>query len=748
MPLEDPQFDSRAYRDILNEALARIPVHNPNWTNFTDADPGVTLLQLFAYLTESIIYRANLIPERNRKKFLRLLGQQMQAATAATGIVSFANPNGPIEPVTVTEELELLAGDIPFRTQNGLSIHPIEAKVFYKALLSGDEAEAAQAAYGQLYASFEQESDGLSFYETRLLEAPVNTTLPTLRLADTVDGAAWLALLARSAEEVDAARDALANQPLTLGILPALDAAGCVLYPVGPAATEGRSTLRFETPVIDGNGGPRYRPLPVRTEDKLLAEPAILELSLPDAAGLDYWSDLDPLESGTGNYPPSLEDSQDAERLISWIRVRTPQASSTSDTLDSSLQVNVVLSWIGINAARVRQRAQVKAELLPSGTGEPDQSARLANTPVIAETLKVTVGGAQWRQIDDLSAAEAEVPQRSPRLSEGLGQDAGPADPAEEKVRVYTIDVESGEVRFGDGVRGARPPRGAVIQASYDYGGGIEGNVGLDRITKGNLPTGIKVRNPIPTWGADSAETIDQAEARIPAFLTHRDRLVTEADFKEITMTTPGVEIGRADILPLFHPKQAGRIAEGVVSVLVVPKTDPLYPEYPRPDALFLETVCAHLQPRRILTTELHVLGPIYVPLYVSIAVEIIPGRASGPVLVAVQEQIERFLSPLEGGFEEKGWPLGKTVEAAEVMAAAIRVDGIASVPEFYLADGDGVTKDSIPLSGVELPELVGVSVTQDAALTIGEVVGTTETGVGADSSGTFTPVPVIPQEC
>ena len=92
MPLQEPQFDSRAYRDILNDALARIPVHNPNWTNFTDADPGVTVLQLFSFLTESIIYRANLIPERNRRKFLRLLGQNMQAATAATGIVTFANP--------------------------------------------------------------------------------------------------------------------------------------------------------------------------------------------------------------------------------------------------------------------------------------------------------------------------------------------------------------------------------------------------------------------------------------------------------------------------------------------------------------------------------------------------------------------------------------------------------------------------------------------------------------------------------
>ena len=48
MPLIVPKIDDRDYPRILSEALARIPVHTPEWTNFNDADPGVTLLQLFA----------------------------------------------------------------------------------------------------------------------------------------------------------------------------------------------------------------------------------------------------------------------------------------------------------------------------------------------------------------------------------------------------------------------------------------------------------------------------------------------------------------------------------------------------------------------------------------------------------------------------------------------------------------------------------------------------------------------------
>ena len=73
MSLPEPQFETRTYRDLFNEAIARIPSHTPEWTNRSEPDPGVTLLQLFAFMTESLLYRTNLIPERNRQKFLRLL---------------------------------------------------------------------------------------------------------------------------------------------------------------------------------------------------------------------------------------------------------------------------------------------------------------------------------------------------------------------------------------------------------------------------------------------------------------------------------------------------------------------------------------------------------------------------------------------------------------------------------------------------------------------------------------------------
>src|SRR6478735_9155582 len=116
MPLTIPTLDTRRYQDLLDEALARIPVHTPEWTNFNKSDPGVTLIELFAFLTESLLYRANQIPERNRRKFLQLLGVPLQPSSSAVGLVAFTNDRGPLQTITLSRGVEVRAGQIPFRT--------------------------------------------------------------------------------------------------------------------------------------------------------------------------------------------------------------------------------------------------------------------------------------------------------------------------------------------------------------------------------------------------------------------------------------------------------------------------------------------------------------------------------------------------------------------------------------------------------------------------------------------------------
>jgi hypothetical protein len=73
MTLPVPRLDDRSFDDLVEEARALIRTHQPEWTNYNPSDPGITLLELFAWLCEMLIYRADQVPERHKRAFLRLL---------------------------------------------------------------------------------------------------------------------------------------------------------------------------------------------------------------------------------------------------------------------------------------------------------------------------------------------------------------------------------------------------------------------------------------------------------------------------------------------------------------------------------------------------------------------------------------------------------------------------------------------------------------------------------------------------
>ena len=73
MPLNLPQLDDRRWKDLLEESGALIPTLAPEWTNFNASDPGITLIELFAYLAETLLYRVNRVSEPSQRAFLRLI---------------------------------------------------------------------------------------------------------------------------------------------------------------------------------------------------------------------------------------------------------------------------------------------------------------------------------------------------------------------------------------------------------------------------------------------------------------------------------------------------------------------------------------------------------------------------------------------------------------------------------------------------------------------------------------------------
>jgi predicted phage baseplate assembly protein len=250
------------------------------------------------------------------------------------------------------------------------------------------------------------------------------------------------------------------------------------------------------------------------------------------------------------------------------------------------------------------------------------------------------------------------------------------------------------------------------------------------------------VTNPLPTWGGGEAPTQSEAEHAIAAFVRHRDRLVSPSDFVDVVRAAPGAEIGRVEVLPLVHPDLPGQRVPGSVTLLLLPADDPVTPEAPVPDQAFLRAVCRHVDERRLLTTELHLTGPVYEPVWASVGIDVLPGRPAGPVREQVKAAVRAFLSPLTGGHLGDGWPLSTPVSRLELVAVVARVDGVAKVFDVLVSGSAAVPVDQVPMpTTLHLPRLVGLEVRQGDPVQLADLHGSADTTAGL-------PVPTVPTEC
>jgi predicted phage baseplate assembly protein len=473
---------------------------------------------------------------------------------------------------------------------------------------------------------------------------------------------------------------------------------------------------------------------------------------LPPADALKLWTNLDPLEAGVGALPPAIPDARAASRLITWVRVQSSAAS-------------LALRWAGINCTMATQVTRIIGEALGTGDGTPGQRRQLARAPVVEGSVAITsIDGdgkaTEWTAVDDLLAAAPEV--AAPGTS--VPPWAAPAT-------AFKVDAEGGMVQFGDGLAGQRPRPTDRLAAAYLASEGAQGNVAAGAIKAGPLlPGGIEATNPVPAWGGAEAETVADGERQISRLIGHRDRLVTAQDFRSIAWRTPGVAIGRIEVLPGWHPDLASAgmgFAPGVVTLMAIPARDGQHPAAPRADAGFLDALCRWLDPRRLVTTELHLRGPQYRGLWISVGVDVAPGHGSADVLAAVRARVAAFLSPLPAdglGFAaepmlyaepdtSRGWPLGKAVQARTLLAEVARVAGVEAVTGLLLAQASGDAVEEVSITGIELPEILGLSVAAGPPLPLAALRGGGDgggDGGGTDGRGgpRLLPVPMVSDHC
>ena len=89
MALPVPNLDDRRFQDLVDDAKRLVMRRCPEWTDHNVSDPGVTLIETFAFMTDQLLFRLNQVPDRMYVKFLEMIGLRMLAATPAKAPVTF-----------------------------------------------------------------------------------------------------------------------------------------------------------------------------------------------------------------------------------------------------------------------------------------------------------------------------------------------------------------------------------------------------------------------------------------------------------------------------------------------------------------------------------------------------------------------------------------------------------------------------------------------------------------------------------
>jgi predicted phage baseplate assembly protein len=731
MPIRPPNLDDRSFDDLVAEALSRIPAHTPEWTHARVGDPGRTIVELFAWLTDTLLYRANLIPERQRLVFLRLLGVQMRPALPAKGIVMVAIDDSNATQVLMLQPLATVKGTVNFETRAEMTVFPVTAETYYKRPLIATEAAKLADIVQGLQQVYQLQSPAIPYVTTPVFAAAKPEPHGFDLIQQTVDQCLWIAILASEPKYVEAAKQALGSnlvggQPLlNVGVMPAI-AIPDLFEDIGT-----RARIPHVWEISTGQeiaDVPQYLSLNVIADSTAgLTRRGVVRLAMPSPnyIGAPTNNVRTRINAGTGDRPPRIDAPEVAERLVTWLRLRPSRRD---------LQT-LSLSWIGINAVEIDQRQTLTGRVIGESNGSADQEFQLPGQSIEPETLQIQVeeagrGYQPWLAIDDLALA---------------GQNAS----------VYRLDSEAGTIRLGNGIQGQIPEAGRRIRvALMRSGGGIVGNLpanSLNGITakdlRGNLVTKLKIQQPLPMEGGVESETLAEAETRIPGLFRHRDRAVTADDYQRLAAETPGVRLGRVEVLPKFKPQQRRFDIPGVVSVMVLPSQDSLEIPNPRADRPLLESVHAYLDSRRPLATELYVIGCEYISIGVSVGVQIQNGFGQDSVLLAVRTALQRFLFAIApGGIDEKGWSLGRTVRARELDVVVARVPGVLAVLSIRLFQQIGApvrwqSATEVRLEAWQLPELLAIVVIadEDAPETLAPIPFSDRSGVA---------VPVVPEVC
>lgn len=748
MSLPVTNLDDRSFQQLVDEAKRKIPELCPSWTNHNVSDPGVALIELFAWMTEMTLFRLNQVPDNFYTRMLNLLGFEQFPATAATTDVTFWLTMPLPRSVPIPSGTEVTSkGDLGeprvFTTVQPLVVNPPE----WVAAKTAD-SKSADATFDDVFETLRTGNQKVACFP-RIDELARDNTEP--------------------------------NQPTS--------AVGDCFY-IGFAAPLSNHLLQLAIKAETESYGSKPDEPPLQWE--MSVDGGWHPVSIPDLARKSLTGDATGGLNKDGDITLSLGGGHASvevnETSAYWLRAVLLPAMPQQPSYRASPQISrLIPSSLG-GTVRAEHSESIVGENLGRSTGQPNQRFTCEHTPVLrrrsadgndgeAECVEVVIDGeaVEWEEVDSFVASS-------------------PTD------RHYTWDSSTGEIRFGPRIRnpraehapastweapstngdgpaaspatgtsvelaavdgsrslavaandrslmrqyGAVPPMGATIRIRrYRTGGGAVGNGPSGMLTglRSAIADVASVDNFVPATGGDDAERVDEAKLRGPMSVRSGDRAVTKSDFVRLTLDAhPGVAR-----VHCVEPAEPG----GPVRVLLVPTTDKPPADRTLNDFAIspemFDSVRAHLDARRVIGTRIEVSTPRY--LGVSVAASIRPTRQDvrnddGSKSAATRDRVAaalyEYISPLparpvtakeadeldarsiglaradplrrgvDSQLTHRGWSFDKSLHAVDVEQLIESIPGVDSVDELFLFTYDLVTGKRIGSGKKVLPIVSG----------------------------------------
>ena len=680
--LPDIHLDRTSFDEMVDRAKNRIVSFYPEWTDFNYHDPGITLMELFAWRKEIQQYEMDHISEQHKRKYLQLLGTDLKHRTAAQCFVTAKVSS----PCPVPEGCRLEAAGVIFETGEkqmlpGVSVTScfgwLEERVSF---LDGDRLNLRQPFRFHPFGTEAREGTclyiglsgplpvgervALTIHVERQDRFPRNPahkdTIPLAGLHFSFwDGTRY--------QPVELIREE------TFGLL--FD--GQIVFQVNSLMKErkiGEVNGYFLRVLLEES---QYETAPVLTfldmnTLRVQQKETVAKWLMASKPGRDgiLWGEHNLCAVGgvkvfaeeRGLYREIPVMEKEFEAGTGRTRIRLKQCGENLSGPEAF--------WILAHSEEDWYKSHV---ILGTGHGFPNECFDLDEEQMSYEDLELLVEEAdhpgvyqKWEKKEDFAAS-------------------GVSD------RHFCVDVVAGRILFGNGIHGMAP-EGQVLLISYSRVLGSGGNVKAERIRKfqDQYHEAIQAVNRWDAFGGQDEETIEEAFVRVRKKLIQPRNLVTAQDYEQMVKATPGLRVESCKAL--FGADRDEKSVDQTVRIVVKPYS---LESRPKLTAAFTQNILHHLEKKRLLGVRIRILPPVYIKLEISVEVMVHPQYQNAENML--EQAVEQYLTVLREEF-------GGTVSYSGLYGYIDRLDCVTGVRSLTLeAVGNEVRRN--PYGDLLLPE-------------------------------------------